>query len=61
MSDDLETRCFSYGMKYDAYEQGVLLSNIIDRLESRLEELSNVKALIKFKFNTGTRSLFLGL
>ena len=59
-SDDENPNLFSYDKIFNEFELGKLLSKIIEQLPNRIEELGNVRAMIKYKFLTKTRAFFLG-
>ena len=47
--------------KFSEYEQGMLLSKIIDEYQDHMEVLGNVRAMIDYKFQTKTYWFFVGL
>ena len=55
----METIFFTKREVFGQYEQGMLLSRIIEMFPTHIGVLGNVRAMIDYKFDTYTRNYFM--
>jgi hypothetical protein len=59
ITNEQDSNYVSYDKEFNEYECGKLVTKIVKQFSPRIEEMTNVQAMINFKFKTSTRSFFL--